>query len=64
MWPVLHALLHYGDRHLAPHGPPMLVVHTGCGGTLDDRRMCTTCGKALERTDVIMEPGPGAAATA
>ena len=32
VWPVLVALLQYGDRYYAPDGPPMLLTHRGCGG--------------------------------
>jgi hypothetical protein len=46
-----------------PHGTtaPMLLVHRGCGGELDDRRFCRTCGKPLELSDVESLPGPGGA---
>ena len=60
LWPVLVALLQYGDRHYAPDGPPMLLTHRGCGGELDDRRTCTVCGAALRALDVQAAPGPGA----
>jgi DNA-binding HxlR family transcriptional regulator len=33
LWPALIALLAWGDRHSpSPDGPPMLIVHKGCGG--------------------------------
>jgi hypothetical protein len=35
-------------------------VHRGCGGEVDDHRMCEACGAALEVRDVITQPGPGA----
>ena len=56
LWPVLHALLRYGDRHYAPDGPPRRIVHGECGGEADDRRMCTTCGVPLELPDVVAVP--------
>ncbi|MDX6701385.1 MAG: hypothetical protein QOF26_1611, partial [Baekduia sp.] len=53
LWPSIVALLQFGDKHLAsPAGPPMLLVHRGCGGRLDDRRVCRTCGEQLELGDV------------
>jgi DNA-binding HxlR family transcriptional regulator len=64
LWPVLVALLQYGDRHYAPDGPPMLLTHRGCGGELDDRRICERCGAALQPQDVQAAPGPSAAAPA
>jgi DNA-binding HxlR family transcriptional regulator len=62
LWPVLVALLQYGDRHYAPDGPPMLLTHKGCGGRLDDRRTCTRCGVTLQAKDAEAIPGPGALA--
>lgn len=64
LWPVLSALRDYGDRHYAPDGPPVLVTHRGCGGELDDRRICRRCGAALELADVEARPGPGALSAA
>jgi DNA-binding HxlR family transcriptional regulator len=62
LWPSIVALLQFGDKHLAPEaGPPMLMLHRGCGGELDDRRTCMTCGAALELRDVEAVPGPGGA---
>jgi DNA-binding HxlR family transcriptional regulator len=61
LWPVMHALLQFGDKHLAPEGPPMLSLHRGCGGALDDRRVCTACGTPVDLPDVEVRPGPGGA---
>ena len=49
LWPVLIAMLGWGDRHLAgPEGPPMTVVHKGdCGGPVSDRGICGRCGRQL-----------------
>jgi DNA-binding HxlR family transcriptional regulator len=48
LWPVLMALLGWGDRHLDwPDGPPVTVVHKDCGGRVDDRRICGRCGAHL-----------------
>jgi DNA-binding HxlR family transcriptional regulator len=61
LWPALVALMQWGDQHLAgEHGAPLVVAHKGCGGTVDDRRRCTTCGEALALDDVEVVPGPGA----
>jgi DNA-binding HxlR family transcriptional regulator len=64
LWPVLFSLLHYGDRHYAPDGPPMALTHRGCGGELSDRRVCRRCGAALEGGDVEARRGPGALSAA
>jgi DNA-binding HxlR family transcriptional regulator len=60
LWPVLVALLKWGDKHAFPDGPPVVLRHVDCGGGLDDRRVCTKCGKPLEANDVVPELGPGA----
>jgi DNA-binding HxlR family transcriptional regulator len=61
LWPSIVALLQFGDKHLAPDaGPPMLLLHKGCGGELDDRRQCRTCGAAVTLSDVEPVAGPGA----
>jgi DNA-binding HxlR family transcriptional regulator len=60
LWPVLVALMKWGDRHAFPDGPPVILRHAGCGGKLDERRICTKCGKPLEADEVKAELGPGA----
>jgi len=62
LWPVIVALMKWGDRHAYPDGPPVVLEHRDCGGEVDDRRVCTRCGAALEAQDAIARPGPGAAA--
>ena len=61
LFPVLVSLMQWGDRHApAPGGPPMLMLHRGCGGDLDSHRSCTRCGKRLELHHVQAVAGPGA----
>ena len=50
LWPVLVALMGYGDKHSLPEGaePPMRIVHKECGGTVNDRRICGRCGAELD----------------
>jgi DNA-binding HxlR family transcriptional regulator len=62
LWPVLVSLLHWGDRHAAPDGPPVVLRHRECGGSLDDRRRCVRCGAELVARDVVAVAGPGATA--
>jgi DNA-binding HxlR family transcriptional regulator len=62
LWPVVHALGKWGDRHEAPDGPPALFLHRGCGGELDDRRRCTKCGADVTVREAQARPGPGAGA--
>ena len=60
LWPVIVALLQWGDTHAAPNGPPVLMRHKRCGGLLDSHRICAECGERLGPRDVYVEPGPGA----
>jgi DNA-binding HxlR family transcriptional regulator len=58
LWPVVVALLSWGDRHMAPEGPPVRLEHRDCGGTVNDRRICERCGALLEAADVRARRGP------
>ena len=64
LWPVMVTLMQFGDRHYAPDGPPIVLTHRDCGGTLDAHRTCTTCGAKLGAKDVRAHEGPGAHAHA
>ena len=57
---ALAALRQWGDRYLAPAGPPRLVEHSGCGGEAVATLVCSKCGKTLGLDEVSSRPGPGA----
>ena len=57
LWPALHALLVWGDRHRAPN--PRVFKHAACGTPLDDRGHCPTCGTTPGPQDILTEPGRG-----
>jgi DNA-binding HxlR family transcriptional regulator len=61
LWPVLHSLMLWGDRHRGGQ-PPVVIRHRDCGGAVDDRRRCEACGAELSARDVVATPGPGAGA--
>jgi DNA-binding HxlR family transcriptional regulator len=62
LWPVVVSLMQWGDRHTpTPGGPPVLLEHRGCGGPIDEHRICERCGKRLDARDSRAQPGPGAA---
>lgn len=60
LWPVLTAMRQWGDTHAAPAGPPLQVVHTGCGHVCEAVMTCSECGERLTGRDVRAVPGPGA----
>src|SRR3974390_2122698 len=53
LWPVLVALLQWGDRYGMEGERPMILQHRGCGGELDDRRRCLACGAELSMTEAV-----------
>jgi len=53
LWPVLVALLQWGDRYGIEGERPMILQHKDCGGELDDRRRCTRCGAELTVTEAV-----------
>jgi DNA-binding HxlR family transcriptional regulator len=59
LWPVTMALKTWGDRYFADNGPPVLVLHRGCDGELDERMHCDRCGVELGPGDVYPIAGPG-----
>jgi DNA-binding HxlR family transcriptional regulator len=61
LWPVVVSLLAWGDRHMAPDGPPVVLEHRGCGGHVNDRRICEKCGALLEPRDAKARRGPALA---
>jgi DNA-binding HxlR family transcriptional regulator len=61
LWPAMMTLMKWGDRHLAPEGPPTRILHKDCDGELDERLRCDRCGAELGPRDVYGAPGPGLA---
>ncbi len=64
LYPVMLALREWGDRHMAPHGPPMYYRHAGCGGEVHAHVVCDVCGAEARAREVTPEPGPGMAPAA
>jgi DNA-binding HxlR family transcriptional regulator len=59
LWPVLTALRQWGDRHAAPTGPPVQLVHKGCGATAEPELVCSACGEKVGVRDYRAVAGPG-----
>jgi DNA-binding HxlR family transcriptional regulator len=49
---VLAALMAWGDRWLAPDGPPVTLRHTTCGQVTSAVVTCSECGDPLTLRDV------------
>jgi DNA-binding HxlR family transcriptional regulator len=61
LWPVLVALMAWGDKYSPrPGGAPIVLEHKGCGGRMNDRRICERCGQHLTVREARAVPGPGA----
>jgi DNA-binding HxlR family transcriptional regulator len=62
--PVILALVHWGDMHLAGEaGRPLLHRHAACGHLFDPVTTCSVCGDPVTPETVSVEPGPGAVGT-
>ncbi|NJP33852.1 winged helix-turn-helix transcriptional regulator [Micromonospora thermarum] len=61
LWPVLVAVLAWGDRYLAdPEGSPLRVAHRDCGGDVSVVLRCERGHEIDEPREVVPRPGPGA----
>jgi DNA-binding HxlR family transcriptional regulator len=61
LWPVLIAILGWGDRYLAdPEGSPLSTVHRGCEAEVGVSMRCADGHDIASPRDVIPRPGPGA----
>lgn len=56
--PILVALTQWGDRWVAPDGPPIRFRHD-CGEMLESEVRCAGCGRALVYGEYQAVPGPG-----
>jgi DNA-binding HxlR family transcriptional regulator len=59
LWPVLTAMRQWGDKHAAPDGPPLKVMHKKCGKISQAVMTCSACGDPLTARDVRVVRGPG-----
>jgi len=58
LWPVVNAMRQWGDRHAAPDGPPLRLVHKGCGAETEAVLVCGACGAPVGPRDMRALPGP------
>jgi DNA-binding HxlR family transcriptional regulator len=60
LYPVLVALMEWGDRYAAPTGAPALLTHRDCGEPVRLRLTCTAGHTLDSAREVVPLPGPGA----
>ncbi|MEV4168060.1 helix-turn-helix domain-containing protein [Nonomuraea sp. NPDC049709] len=60
LYPLLVALMHWGDRYLAEEGPPVLLTHRDCGAPIELRFHCAAGHEVSGPREVTPLPGPGA----
>ena len=58
LFPVIAALMQWGDRWAAPDGPPMVFRHT-CGHNGHAQVTCSECGESMRLESVRAKAGPG-----
>lgn len=58
LFPVIAALMLWGDAYLAPNGPPVKLKHS-CGADYVPGSTCVACGEALDALSVHGVPGSG-----
>jgi DNA-binding HxlR family transcriptional regulator len=60
LWPAVHALMQWGERHTSPAGPRRVFVHVACGTELGPTGVCPHCERAPAAAELEMRVGPGA----
>ena len=60
LWQALMVLRQWGDKWLAPGGPPIEVIHQTCGNVTQAVLDCAECGEPLRGRDLHLRHGPGA----
>ncbi|MGX1804098.1 winged helix-turn-helix transcriptional regulator [Nocardia sp. NPDC055321] len=59
-FPVIAAMMRWGDRWLAPEaGPPVILHHTACAHDTHAEVVCAHCREPLQHADMSVRLGPG-----
>lgn len=60
LYPVIMAMVDWGNRHLDDgRGPPLLHRHKHCGHDFRPQLHCSQCGEPLDPREVEVHAGPG-----
>src|SRR5258708_33693338 len=57
--PVVTTMRQWGDKYAAPEGPPIQLVHEGCGTVFHAEMTCSNCGEPVPSDEVRVVSGPG-----
>ncbi|WP_188189092.1 winged helix-turn-helix transcriptional regulator [Nonomuraea sp. SYSU D8015] len=60
LYPLLVALMHWGDKYLAEEGPPVVLTHRDCGSPIELHFRCGEGHEVSGPREVTPVPGPGA----
>lgn len=60
LWPVITTMRQWGDKHAAPDGPPLELIHQPCGQITEAQLTCSACAQTMHGRNVRAVPGPGA----
>jgi DNA-binding HxlR family transcriptional regulator len=64
LFPIIMALVAWGDRWEAPNGPPIIFQHRPDWHAAQPTVICAKCGEVLKAKDIQPQIGPGAGSTA
>lgn len=59
LWPIVHALMSWGDAFYSPVGVKRALRHDRDSGLLDHEGRCQDCGLVVPVPEIRIEPGPG-----
>lgn len=59
LWPTVHTLARWGERHFTVAGPTRLFLHAGCGARIEPDGRCPGCGRVVPPGELEIHPGPG-----
>lgn len=59
LFPIIMALVAWGDHWESPHGPPIVFTHQPDGHPVQPMVICAQCGEALKARDINPQKGPG-----
>jgi DNA-binding HxlR family transcriptional regulator len=59
LYPIIAALMEWGDRYAAPGGPPVTLTHRDCGQPVRLQLTCAHGHSLASAREVTPVPGPG-----